>query len=184
MREIEQKFRVADLNALARRLLALGYTPDAGHAEADHYLAAPDRDFAQTGEVFRMRRIGPQNFLTYKGPKRPGPFRDREELEVPLPPGEDIAEQHLRLLVHLGYRPVAVVRKQRRQARFEREGFEVTLCLDNVEEVGTYCEVEVLTEPDRAEQAKQLIGAVAAELDLTELEPTSYLGLLLAGRGQ
>ncbi len=184
MREIEQKFRVPDPAALIQRLTGLGLVLDAGHPEADHYLAPPDRDFVVTGEVFRMRRIGTDNYLTYKGPRAPGPFRDREELEVPLPSGDDIAEQHLRLLGHLGYRPVAIVRKMRRQVKFSRDGFAVTICLDEVEELGTFCEVEILTESEQNEAARRVIAAVAEELGLTDLVPRSYLGLLLERRGQ
>lgn len=183
MREIEQKFRLADPAALVTRLASLGVALDAGHPEADHYLAAPDRDFVITGEVFRMRRIGEANYLTYKGPKSPGPFRDREEIEVPLPPGDDLAEQHLTLLHRLGYRPVATVRKVRRQATFARDGLDVTVTFDEVEEVGRFCEVEVLAEPEQGELARRVIASVVADLGLTDLVPRSYLGLLLEGRG-
>ena len=77
----------------------------ADHAEADHYLNAPDRDFARTDEALRLRRIGENTFLTYKGPRRDAASKTRTEVEVPCPPGEATAEAYLKLFRSLGYRP-------------------------------------------------------------------------------
>src|SRR5205085_12385196 len=114
MLEIEQKFARADFAAVERRLAERGAGPAEEHNEADHYFNAPDRDFARTDEAFRLRRVGRANFLTYKGPKRDPNVKIRTELEVPLPDGDQAAAQFTQLLTHLGYRPVAVVRKRRR----------------------------------------------------------------------
>src|SRR5580692_4456336 len=114
MLEIEQKFAHADFAQLERLLAEWGAAPGDAHDEADHYFNAPDRDFARTDEAFRLRRVGQANFLTYKGPKQASAVKKRVELEVPLSTGDEAAEQFIRLLVHLGYRPVAVVRKHRR----------------------------------------------------------------------
>src|SRR5436190_24259735 len=112
MLEIEQKFARADFASLERRLADLGARPGVTHDEADHYLNAPDRDFARTGEAFRLRRVGPANFLTYKGQRQQSAIRICREVEIPLPGGDEAAAQHAELLVLLGYRPVAVVRKR------------------------------------------------------------------------
>jgi adenylate cyclase class 2 len=179
MLEIEQKFRVSDPAALVERLAGLGVQLGAAHGESDHYMNAPDRDFAQTGEAFRLRRIAEQNFLTFKGRKDPGPVKVREELELPLPPGDEAAEQYLKLFGLLGYRFVAVVRKQRRSGPYQREGFELTLCLDEVEGLGGFCEIEILAERDKLDRARTIVETVARELGLTTLEPRSYLGMVL-----
>src|SRR5947199_10151665 len=114
MLEIEQKYARADFARLEQQLQSLGAGPPVVHDEADHYFNAPDRDFARTGEAFRLRRVGAANFLTYKGPRRPTAVKVRTEVEVPLADGAEAAEGCARLLGHLGYRPVAVVRKRRR----------------------------------------------------------------------
>ena len=57
MLEIEQKFARADFALLERRLKEWGASLGEIHEEADHYFNAPDRDFAQTDEAFRLRRI-------------------------------------------------------------------------------------------------------------------------------
>jgi pantoate--beta-alanine ligase len=182
MLEIEQKFARVDLAALEARLRAWGAAFLGEHEEADHYHNAPDRDFARTDEAFRLRRIGADNFLTYKGPKRDARVKVRTELEVPLPPGDESAEQFLQLLRHLGYQPTAVVRKRRRSYRLERGGLRVVVCLDDVEELGRFAEVEVLAPDEQADHAQAVLSDLAAELGLTEVERRSYLGLYLAGR--
>jgi pantoate--beta-alanine ligase len=183
MREIEQKYASPDFPAVERRLAEWGARGPEEQHEADHYLRAPDRDFAATDEAFRLRRVGSANVLTYKGPRRASKVKDRTELEVPLPEGDEAAEGILALLGHLGYRPSAVVRKRRRSYALERQGLAVTVCLDEVEGLGRYAEVEVLAEDDQAERAERALTQTAGELGLSQVERRSYLGMIL-GVGQ
>jgi pantoate--beta-alanine ligase len=183
MLEIEQKYAHADFAALERRLAELGARPGEEVAEADQYFNAPDRDFARTGEAFRMRRVGRDNFLTYKGRRAPHAVKTRTELEIPLPPGDEAADQHAQLLEHLGYRHVAVVRKRRRTFHLDRGGFAFTVCLDEVEELGRFAEVEVLAPPEQTEAARNTLSGFAQELGLSDVEQRSYLSLLLSRRG-
>lgn len=179
MLEIEQKFRVPDHAAVRAALDRLGAPPDAGHVESDHYFDAPDRDFAATGEAFRLRVVEPANVLTYKGPKLPGPAKTRVEIELAVEPGYAGTEKTVTMLKRLGYRPVRVVRKSRASARLCRDGFAVTVCLDEVFQVGRFVEVEVLADEPRSAAAQAAVLAVAAELGLTDPEPRSYLRMLL-----
>lgn len=182
MLEIEQKYARADFADLERRLQMLGARAEDVQEEADQYLNAPDRDFATTGEAFRLRRVGAAGLLTYKAPKLPGTVKVRAELEVPLAVGDKPADDCLTLLKFLGYRLVAVVRKRRRPFSLERGGFKVTVCLDDVSDVGHFAEVEVLAAEDRLDAARSTVTALAAELGLTQIEQRSYLGLLLAAQ--
>ncbi len=182
MLEIEQKYARADFAALERRLAEWGAPLDEEHTEADHYLNAPDRDFARTDEAFRLRRIGEANYLTYKGPKRPDVVKVRTELEIRLPDGDGAAADFLKLFAHLGYRFVAVVHKHRRVYRMKRNGFDVAVCLDDAEGLGRYAEVEVLAPEDQRDAARDALSETAAGLGLTEVERRSYLGLTLAAR--
>ena len=183
MLEVEMKFPGADFASAERRLAEWGAQADPGITEADHYFNAPDRDFARTDEAFRLRRVGSANFLTYKGPKRKDVVKIRTELEVPLRDGDEAAEQFMQLLVHLGYRPVAVVRKHRRMRHLEREGFALTVCLDEVERLGRFAEVEILAPEEQVDKARTVLADTAAALGLSELERRSYLGMLLASQG-
>lgn len=182
MLEIEQKYACADFAALERQLTTLGAGPPTIHDEADHYFNAPDRDFARTGEAFRLRRIGSSNYLTFKGPKQQAAVKIRTELEIPLPSGDESAHQHMDLLQRLGYRPVAVVKKRRASFSLRVADIDVQVCLDEVAELGRFAEVEVIAPQERASQATTVLTQVAQQLDLRDVELRSYLSLLLAAR--
>ena len=179
MLEVEAKYRLPDPTAVETRLRASGATLVADHAEADHYLNAPDRDFARTDEAFRLRRIGDRNVLTYKGPRHDGTSKTRTELEVPCPPGDETADALLRLFGHLGYRPAAVVRKRRRIYEWARDGFVVHACVDDVDAVGRFIELEIVAEETDLAAAKETVARAAAELQLGPTETRSYLEQLL-----
>src|SRR5687768_6575525 len=104
--EVEVKYRTDDHAGLVERLRGLGAEADAEVTQEDAYLGHPARDFARTNEAFRIRRIGASNRVTYKGPRRDGPTKTREEIEIGFDEGEPAFEQMRRLLMNLGFRPV------------------------------------------------------------------------------
>ena len=86
--------------------------------------------------------------------------------------GETLEE----ILSRTGFRPAAAVSKVR---EFYGIG-EVTVTLDDVEGLGTFVEIEILTEESK-EDAADRIGAVAKELGVAGPPiHTSYLEMLLA----
>jgi adenylate cyclase class 2 len=183
MVEIEMKFPVTDFGPVESRLAELGASAGARREDVDQYFKPPDRDFGQTDEALRLRRIGDANFVTYKGPKRDAQTKTRTEIEVGLAEGPAAAEEFARLLAHLRYRPVAVVRKQRRLFHLRREGFTLEVCLDEVAELGRFVEVEILAPEAALERARGVLLSVARDLGLSSSERRSYLELLLARSG-
>jgi adenylate cyclase class 2 len=179
MLEIEQKYANADFGAIERQLAAWGVTAHEDEEESDAYFNAPDRDFKQTDEAFRLRRIGVKNFLTYKGPKRQATVKIRTELEVPLPDGDAAANQFTELLKLLGYRYVATVAKRRRTYRFRRDPFTIAVCLDEVVGLGRFAEVEIVAPEEQKDAAYALLTELGNELSLRDVERRSYLGLVL-----
>jgi adenylate cyclase class 2 len=179
MLEIEQKFRLGDFGALEQRLTRLDAQAQGEVVEVDQYFNAPDRDFSKTREAFRLRRVGSDNYLTYKGPRAADAVKTRTELELPLLPGEEPAASHAELLRHLGYRPVAVVRKRRRTFHLDRAGFSFTICLDEVDDLGRFAEVEVLAGQAQLESARAVLIEVAHDLGLSDVEPRAYLTMIL-----
>ena len=173
------KFRVADWTEIAAKLAAAGAVPEPMREDTDHYFNAPDRDFAQTDEAVRLRRIGIQNYLTYKGPKIDTLTKSRPEIELRLADGAQVAADSVRFLSSLGYRPVAVVSKMRQVFTFERGGFQLSACLDDVGAVGRYVELEILADESRYEAAREVLLKTVAEFGLTDHERRSYLRLLL-----
>ncbi len=183
--EIEQKFRVADRPALRQRLVAAGarFAPTVSHA--DTYFAHPARDFATTDEALRIRSIGDENRITYKGPKQKHAVKTRREVELPLAAGSAAAEQFAELLTLLGFRPVATVRKRREEGTLDWQGTAVnvaldTVLLDSADALGEFCEIEICAEESQVAAAQQSIQSLAAHLGLTEVERRSYLGMFLA----
>jgi adenylate cyclase class 2 len=177
--EVELKFRVSDWGPVVQKLTAWGATAAPPRKDTDHYFNAPDRDFAQTDEAVRVRRIGPVNLLTYKGAKIDTATKSRPEIELKLSDGPATAADAVRFLSALGYRPVAVVSKTRQVYSFDRDGYHVEVCLDDVGAVGKYVEVEIQAPPEGFEAAKVALLRVAADLGLSDQERRSYLRLLL-----
>jgi adenylate cyclase class 2 len=184
MLEVEVKYRNADRAAVVAALLEWGGVLAQDRTDADLYFQAPDRDLKATDEAFRLRRIGPKNYLTYKGPKRDAETKTRTEIEVPLADGEEAAADAERLLVALGFKPVVTVRKKRRVYSFARDGFEMEACFDSVEDVGEFVELEILADEAQYEAAKATLLAAAAELGLADMERRSYLGLVLEAQAR
>lgn len=183
--EIELKFRVRDHAQVVSDLIRLGFGFKGAVVEEDEYLNAPDRDFAKTGEAFRIRRKGGNQLLTYKGPRLPGKAKVRKEIELTVCESLDDSSQLLQLFVALGYSPVAKVSKKRVIHRGDWHGAEVTVCLDTIDGIGCFVELEQLAEESTASEVSLRLVNLAEELGLSEPEPRSYLGLVLRhGQGE
>jgi len=179
--EVEQKFRVREPAALLDKLAARQVRLGEPETQVDRYYAHPARDFAQTDEALRIRRIGQANYVTYKGPKLDATTKTRRELELPLAPGDAGAAGFADLLEALGFRTVTEVRK-RRHAQIPWQGRSVELAFDEVDEVGSFAELEILANAADLDAAKACLASLASELDLKDGERRSYLELLLASR--
>lgn len=182
--EVEIKFRVEDHGALARRLEELGAEAGPEVRQEDTYLSHPGRDFASTDEALRLRRIGAENYVTYKGPKLAGPTKTREEIEIPFEPGPEGLRRMARLTERLGFRPVATIRKTRRPYRLEEGGRRMEVALDLADGLGAFAEVETLAGgPDDLAAAQAAVLALAERLGLVEVERRSYLRMTLEEAG-
>jgi adenylate cyclase class 2 len=184
--EAELKASLGDMSveALLDRALARGFAPEGAVRERDVYFNGAGRDFRRTDEALRLRSVrrlpdGPrESLLTYKGPKLDQVSNARTEYETAVSDGET-AEK---LLEALGYRPLAVVDKVRRTYRME----DVTLCLDEVEGLGGFLELEILVpaEEGREEAVCRLLALLdGLGISRDRLSRRSYLELL-AGKAR
>ncbi len=187
MYEVELKVR-ADHKAVREGLTALD-ADYKGHVwQEDTYYDAPHRQFAETDEALRIRRVGSSEGddtdtarddvearVTYKGPLLESASKSREEFETGVDDGETIDE----VLQRLGFSPAATVSKERET--YSLDGFTITL--DAVEGLGEFVEVETETESAAIEDARDCARDVLSQLGLDPDEQirTSYLGLLLDG---
>jgi adenylate cyclase class 2 len=177
--EVEQKFPIGDIATIERKLVALGGVFAAPVEQVDRYFGHPARDFARTDEALRIRRTGHENRITYKGPKIDAATKTRREIELPLAPGEQAAEDYTSLLEALGFRRVAEVRKRRRIANLPWHGCEIEAALDDVEHVGQFLELELSADEQGLDAARECLASLAEELGLQQSERRSYLEMLL-----
>lgn len=121
------------------------------HGEAirqvDAYLNHPSRNFAQTGEAFRIRRVGDANAITYKGPKLAGPTKTRRNSRSTSPLGPKRRNNCVvySWLLGSGQSP-----RSTRCARPPPDlpGRPNEVVLDDVDELGPFVEVEAIASDD------------------------------------
>jgi len=178
--EVEVKYRSVDHDHLTRRLHELGAVPGATSDQADLYLNHPARDFAATGEALRIRRLGNENRITYKGVKHAGPTKTRREIEIPFGTGDPAFNQLLELMQLLSFRPVATIRKRRESFHLTYRDHKLEIALDTTETLGDFAEIEALAANQADLPAAQAaVLALAESLGLTEVEPRSYLRMAI-----
>lgn len=173
MLEIELKARVSDLQAVRERLITLQADLEGKVHEHDLYLNAPHRDFAETDEALRIRDTSGKCTVTYKGAKRRNfHLKAREEYNCDVASGKTMGS----IFASLGFREVAEVKKWREYYHFR----DATICLDQVEGLGEFVEIE-LSDPDSVDDPAGHVAMLAEELGVTG-EPilSSYLELLLS----
>ncbi len=138
MLEVEVKAHVPDFGEIEVKLSQIGAEKLKVEHQKDVYFNAPHKDFAQTDEALRIRKI-PQNdgsefILTYKGAKLDDSSKTRKEIEV----GVENAENTAAILENLGFKPVQTVKKDRAIYLFE----DYIITLDQVYDVGNFVEIE------------------------------------------
>ena len=188
MLEIELKAALdgVDAAALVERLSALGFSLAYKCRETDAYYNGVDRDFRATDEALRVReheqggRVDAR--LTYKGPKTDPRSQTRAELET----GVGSAQTLSALLEALGHARVLTVKKTRRGYAGTGAYAGVNLCLDEVEGLGAFIELEYPSPDDSSETEREsrvsLLLSLFALLGVPSQNLTrrSYLELLIA----
>ncbi|MHB1561263.1 MAG: class IV adenylate cyclase [Isosphaeraceae bacterium] len=178
--EVEVKYRAVDHDRIRRLLLERGATEDPAVDQEDVYLRHPSRDFAVTNEALRIRRVGAENRITYKGPRLPGPTKTREEIELLFQPGESSYGELARLFANLGFEPVAAIRKRRTPFHVTASGHAIEVTLDRADGLGDFVEIEALASGESdLPAAQQAVLDLAVELGLDQVEPRSYLRMAL-----
>ena len=185
MYEVELKFAVSQRAALERRLVGMGGELAEPQEQVDRYFAHPCRDFAQTDEALRLRRVGDSVAITWKGPRIDATTKTRREIELDLAREPAAAGAGLtlaswtELLEALGFRRVLEVAKRRQPVRVVWQGAEVDVALDTVAVLGEFLELEIMAEQGEVPAARARLESLASELGLSAPERRSYLELIL-----
>lgn len=189
MIEVEIKASAAPLtlDEIKKKAGAAGFVPKTSMRETDVYFNGNDRNFLKTDEALRLRTYenidtgGSQTAITYKGSKTDSRSNTRTEFETGI---EDFKTMY-DLLKALGYTPVFTVAKE----RTELAKGSITLCLDRVEGLGDFVELEALTEDERKkeETVEKLLSLLdTLGISRENLTRKSYLEMLMekARRGR
>ena len=174
MIEVEVKVSVEDPKQMERSIIELGATPIGIDVQADTYYNASHCDFGKTDEALRIRVQDDQAFLTYKGPKMDDVSKTRKEIQVEIQDTESMGN----ILTSLGFSPVAIVTKKRKNFRIG----DFYISLDEVRDLGHFMEVEItMKEPRNYREKVESIFKFMAKLDIKR-ESTirkSYLEMML-----
>ncbi|MEM4729321.1 MAG: class IV adenylate cyclase [Thermoplasmata archaeon] len=176
MIEVEAKARVTDVRAILRSLKKMGAKEAEETVQTDTYYSHPSRRFEMSDEALRVRASRKGVSIAYKGPKLDRRSKSREEVELAV----SSASTARALLLRLGFKPVGVVRKRRRI--FRVRGLKV--CLDRVEGLGVFLEVEKKVDERRYASTLEKVLGLLRQLGLDKTERRSYLELILAPRAQ
>ena len=182
--EVEIKFAIDSPEEMALRLTAIGADAGATVNQEDRYFNHPARDFNDTDEALRIRTAAGQNQLTFKGPRVDSVSKTREEIEVALPDGESSTGKLLEVLERLGFGESLIVRKKRTIWHLVYQSLPVEICLDFVDDLGTYVELESIAAEVERESVRDKLMELAEQLNLTNAERRSYLELLILKHSQ
>ena len=153
------------------RLQKLGSHAGLQRQQRDCYYSHPVRDFAETDEALRLRISDSVSRLTYKGPLLDPVAKTRRELEFEIASSKQAAS----LLEALGFHPVREVLKQRHPFLLTYDSREIEVVIDEVQNLGTFVEVETLIGED-AEESERTAARNCLPVSYTHLTlPTILL---------
>lgn len=170
--ELEAKIPVDTHQPVQDALRAAGAIYRGRVLEVNHLLDRDDYSLRNEGCGLRVRTVtvedgnDPGATMTFKGPKRDGPFKQREEHETKV--GDALAA--LAILRTLGYTRELVFEKRRETWQLG----DCTIELDELPELGRFVEIEGPSE----EAITMLLAKLG--LDASHSIAESYVGLLVA----
>jgi len=148
-REIEIKARVKSLDDIKKKILTLGGKPERKISQIDIYYGE-HLLYKKLGYPFmvRVRQEGGKALFTYKGAalKADGIW---EEIEF----GIDNADKGLKMLRAMGLEKIVKISKKREEFRLNNFG----ICLDRIEGLGDFIELELISDDEPKKIQKKLV---------------------------
>lgn len=134
-REIKLRLNV-DIKAIQRKLRQVNLRVSKKRVyEVNLLFDTPDGALRAAGKLIRVRTVGAQNVLTFKGVSKPGRHKRREEIETHL---EDSAAFE-KILSRLGYEQTFKYEKYRTEYRSPNQAGVVTV---DETPIGNFLEIE------------------------------------------
>ena len=181
MIEVEIKIKIKDVDLLEEYLQKLGFSKGYLLEESDIYFDNLDHEIKKSDAALRIRSSKnitlnqEAHYLTFKGPKLDQISNTRKEIEIQIEDGEKGKE----ILQSLGYSLLYPVIKNRQYYHFN----EITACLDQVENLGTFLEIEMMvsTEGEREHALERLFDLLQkVGYQPEDIIRTSYLSMLMS----
>ena len=178
--EIKIKLMKKEFEQIPSMLSSLGFSDPSKIHEIDIYYNGIDRNFAKTDEGLRIRTSENlnthyvQSYVTYKGKKLDRFSKTRLEYDVAVDDGPTMNN----LLQSLGFKEVYQVEKIRDYYEYGN----IHACVDNVQNVGYYMELEkIITLDGEKDSALNDLLLLLTKLGISKdrLERKSYLELLI-----
>lgn len=180
MFEVELKYPVESHDSIRQKLAEMDSTHLGVSDHCDEYFNQTLLDFAGNDIALRIRSRGDRHTLTFKGPNLDTRAKIREEIELDI--NTEDKEKLRGMLLGMGFHDVTKVNKHRDSISVRWQQREAQICLDTIEGIGTFVELEqVVEDRSQVDAAKATLEALAIELAICA-EPTtvSYLEMLLA----
>jgi adenylate cyclase class 2 len=170
--EVEQKFRVENHDLHLQKLpspLQCGMPI----LEVDIYYQHPSKNYLETGECLKIRNW---QDITYKGPKLDSNHKVRNQYTWTLESPELFLET-------LGFTKLIEVHKRRIYGKYtcckDDHTFKIAIALDQIKDLGSFIEIEIITEKENMDSAIQRIEKIANEMGLENKEVKGYAQLML-----
>src|SRR5689334_5425885 len=161
--EVEIKFRIQELNAIAARLRSSGFKESTSRTHEKNTLYdLPGDPLRSRGALLRLRQYGAKWTLTYKDkPSTAGPHKSRREIESDVANGPSMSA----ILEALGYRPRFIYEKFR--SEWTDDSGHVVI---DETPIGNFGEIE--GQPDWIDRTANVLGVPKSDyitLSYTEL---------------
>lgn len=150
MKEIEVKAKLKDPDFMMNKLKDLGCEFSEPIVQKDKIFLEKNEDFLNVNSernVFRIREQNGKFILTLK--KAQSNELDCIERETVIEDAEQIKD----MLTYLGYKEFVRYSKKRKKCKYK----EYEICLDEVDELGTFIEVERMSEDDASKIQEELL---------------------------
>ena len=166
MKEVEIKLRVEDTGKVIEQLEAQGCVFEPPISQEDDIfipLSEPTVPVGLGVNVLRIRRQGGKNLFTLKQGQELAKIE--RELEISDP---ETLEQ---IILMLGFKKIVQINKTRRKCKMG----DLEICVDDVEGLGSFVEVEKITAEEPQKVQAELLGFVAnLGVDVSRRETVGY----------
>ncbi|MBN1585466.1 HAD-IA family hydrolase [Candidatus Uhrbacteria bacterium] len=148
--EVEEKFFLdaPTASTIEKRMGNGGFVLTGDTSETDDYFTDPDGRFITDRTCLRLRTDGRHSELTFKG-KSTMPSSRFAKVENNIPIESIRVRNHKDILESLGYHKYVSVIKHRRSYGKTIDGLRHNITIDDVENVGSFAEFEILAPADK-----------------------------------